>query len=50
VITSYEVLWDSSTGGQVWTELVGLTVPLATPYYMATGLTMGSRYRFKVRA
>lgn len=50
VITSYEVLWDDSTNGQVWTELTGYTVPLATPYYTATGLTMGRRYKFKIRA
>ena len=46
VITSYEVLWDSGTGGQVWTELTGYTVPLSTPYYLATFVTMGTRYKF----
>jgi len=49
-ITSYEVNWDAGTAGQVWTELFGYTTALATPYYIATGLTMGKRYRFKIRA
>jgi hypothetical protein len=49
-ITSYEVNWDASTSGQVWTELFGYTTALATSYYIAEGLTMGRRYRFKIRA
>ncbi len=49
-ITSYEVNWDAGTSGQVWTELFGYTTALATPYYIAQGLTMGRRYRFKIRA
>jgi hypothetical protein len=49
-ITSYEVNWDAGTAGQVWTELFGYTTALATPYYIATALTMGKRYRFKIRA
>jgi hypothetical protein len=49
-ITSYEVNWDASTSGQVWTELFGYNTALPTPYYIATGLTMGRRYRFRIRA
>jgi hypothetical protein len=40
-ITSYEVDWDAGTAGQVWTELIGYTIPLPTPYYLAINLTMG---------
>jgi len=50
VITSYEVNWDAGTSGQVWTELFGFSTALPTPYYIATGLTMGRRYRFRIRA
>ncbi len=49
-MTSYEVQWDQATSGQVWQELVGYSTPLALNNYLATGLTMGRRYRFKVRA
>ncbi len=49
-MTSYEVLWDSGTSGDVWTERTGYSVPLLTPYYVVTGLTMGVRYQFKIRA
>jgi hypothetical protein len=49
-VTSYHLVWDAGSG-TTSTDLVGLVSPytLAT-YSVATGVTEGSTYRFKVRA
>lgn len=49
-ITSYQLDWDSGSNGLVWTDLVGLSTPYLGSSFTKTGLTMGIRYKFRLRA
>lgn len=49
-VTSYQLVWDAGTGSTT-SSLVGLLSPYTqASYVVTTGVTLGSTYRFKVRA
>jgi hypothetical protein len=50
-ISSYNLQWDSGTDGETWSNLIGFnTESLALTFTVASSLTQGDHYRFKVRA
>lgn len=49
-VTSYQLVWDAGTGSTT-SSLVGLLAPYTqASYVVTTGVTLGSTYKFKVRA
>jgi hypothetical protein len=50
-ILSYNLQWDSGTGGSTWTDLTTLSPAYtAVTFSLTTGVTTGSSYKFRVRA
>jgi hypothetical protein len=50
-VTSYRLVWDAGSGTEPSVDLVGYISPYALgSYTVASGVTMGSTYRFKIRA
>jgi hypothetical protein len=44
-ITSYNLVWDSGSGGVTFTDLIGISPSsTVTTYTVTTGITAGSSY------
>lgn len=49
-ITSYNLIYDAGTANATWSEVIGYSSAYTGSYYVKTGLTMGTSYKFAYRA
>lgn len=49
-IISYNVYWNQGNTNNVWVNLIGETSDYSATSYMATSVTEGETYQFKIRA